>query len=44
VAENDKVQLSARDWKAFTDRLDEAPKELSALKSLLRRESRFQDA
>lgn len=44
VAVDNKVQLSARDWKAFTDRLDEAPKELSGLKSLLRRESRFQDA
>jgi len=44
VAENYRIQLSARDWKAFTNRLDAPPKKLKELKSLLIRESRFKDA
>jgi uncharacterized protein (DUF1778 family) len=45
VAENYRVQLNSRDWEAFTKRLDAAPpKNLSELKVLLNRESRFQDA
>lgn len=44
VAENHRIQLSARDWEAFTKRLDAPPKKLPELKALLNRESRFQDA
>jgi uncharacterized protein (DUF1778 family) len=43
VAENYRIQLSPRDWKAFTDRLDAPPKKLPELRALLNRESRFQD-
>lgn len=44
VAENHRIVLSARDWEAFTERLDRAPGKLAELKALLERESRFQDA
>lgn len=44
VAENNRVLLSQRDWQAFAERLDAAPKKLPELKALLNRESRFQDA
>jgi uncharacterized protein (DUF1778 family) len=44
VAENYRIQLSARDWAAFVQQLDAPPKKLPALKKLLNRESRFQDA
>lgn len=43
VAENHRIQLSARDWEAFSKRLDEMPRKLPALKALLNRESRFSD-
>ena len=43
VAESSRVRLSEKNWEAFTARLDEAPRDLSALKALLARESRFQD-
>lgn len=43
IAENHRVQLSPQDWEAFIRRLDEAPKELPELKTLLNRKSRFQD-
>lgn len=44
VAENYRIQLSAKDWEALTNRLDAPPKKLLELKALLNRESRFQDA
>lgn len=43
VAENYRIQLSARDWETFANRLDAPPKKLTELKTLLNRESRFQD-
>jgi uncharacterized protein (DUF1778 family) len=44
VAENYRIKLSPRDWDAFMRRLDEPPQDLPALRTLLNRESRFQDA
>jgi len=44
VAENHRICLSSKDWKAFTARLDNPPKKLPELKALLNRASRFQDA
>jgi uncharacterized protein (DUF1778 family) len=44
VAENHRIKLSVRDWEAFAKRLDAPPTKLPALKAMLNRESRFQDA
>ncbi len=44
VAENCRIKLSRRDWEDFRARLDAPPQDLPALRALLNRESRFQDA
>lgn len=41
VAENHRVKLSPRDWKAFAERLDAPPRDLPGLRELLDRHSRF---